>query len=235
MSSQTPEQQPRRDRLHSEREERKTPDVIHLHTAVMREMSDPEDSFAPTPVWLILSCFAFVAWGGWYLAEHTYGFSGNTFTDEPMSAARMVAASDPTKPVDPMVLGKRVFNNCTQCHQNDGKGVAGTYPPLAGSEFVLGRKEVLARIVVNGLEGDLTVAGNHYKGTMPAWPQLKSEQIAAVLTYIRASFGNQASPVEPALIESIRKENARSKPWSAPELQEFEHALPVDTPATAGK
>lgn len=204
-------------RLSAEAEERRTPDVLDIHAPAMREMSEPEDGMSATPVWLLLFCFAFAGWGGWYLADKTAGFRGDEYRD--ISAGALNAAPDKPVVVDPVVLGKRVFNNCTQCHQDSGKGVPGTYPPLAGSEYVNGNSETLARILLHGLHGELTVKGAKYNGEMPVWSQLKDEQIAAVLTYIRSSWGNQSGPVDPALVQKVRKEDgARSKMMEPQEL-----------------
>lgn len=219
-------QDPRADRRNSaEREERQTPEVLEIHGAAMREMSDPVDGVSATPVWLLMFCFFFVGWGGWYLAEHTAGFRGDEYREIPAGAGNNGLIQKIT--VDPMILGKRVFNNCTQCHQDSGQGMPGTYPPLAGSEYVNGSPETLARVVLHGLHGELTVKGQRYNGEMPYWRQLKDEQIAAVMTYIRASWGNQASSVDAALVERIRKEDAgREKPLEASELK-------AETPLTA--
>lgn len=205
--------------MHSpqEREERSQPDVLPLHQAQMRELEDPKDGFAPTPVWLLFLCFGLVAWGGGYIATHNGGWRTDIYDDDPMALAK---PAGPPVPVDPMVLGARTFNNCTQCHQADAKGVPGTYPPLAGSEWVLGRKEVLVRILLGGAEGDIRVLGSTYNGQMPSWSKLSDQQIAAVATYIRNSFGNKESAVDPAMVTEIRKDMAsRTSAWHEAELK----------------
>ena len=109
--------------------------------------------------------------------------------------------------------------NCAACHQAEGTGVEGVYPPLAGSPFVNGPPEAMARILLHGLNGPLTVHGKTYNGEMPAWQQLPDEQLAAVMTYVRASFGNKAPPVGADTVAAVRKETAdRAKPWTAAEL-----------------
>jgi mono/diheme cytochrome c family protein len=205
--------------MHSrhEREERSQPDVLPLHQAQMRELEDPRDGFAPTPVWLLFLCFGLVAWGGGYIAMHSGGWRHDMYDDDP---AALVQPREKPKPLDPMVLGARTFNNCTQCHQADAKGVPGTYPPLAGSEWVRGNPEVLVRILLNGAEGDLTVLGNRYNGQMPSWSRLSDEQIAAVATYIRNSFGNKEAAIDPALVTEMRKQfGSRPGPWHEAELK----------------
>ncbi|HEV7993446.1 MAG TPA: cytochrome c [Gemmatimonadaceae bacterium] len=117
--------------------------------------------------------------------------------------------------------GKQVYaTTCAACHQATALGVEGTYPPLAGSEWVTGDEAKLVRIVLNGLTGPVEVAGETYSGAMPPWGGvLKDADIAAVTTYLRSSFGNKAAPVTEATVASIRAATkARTAPWTAAEL-----------------
>lgn len=207
-------------RLNLEAAERKTPDVIPLHRAVMREMAEPQDGLEPVPVWLILGFLTLAGWAGWYIASNSGGFAPDQYNERALFSAKSAEAP---KAVDPMVLGRRVYNNCTTCHQQDGGGVAGAYPPLAGSEIVAGAPEQLAAILLHGLHGPLRVKGVEYNGEMPEWgSKLKDEQIAAVMTYIRASFGNSAPPVDAELVKQVRGATAsRSQPWTEAELRRF--------------
>jgi mono/diheme cytochrome c family protein len=128
-----------------------------------------------------------------------------------------------------MILGARTFNYCSQCHQADAKGVPGTYPPLVASEWVLGRKEILVRILLHGLEGPVVVKGATYNGQMPTWARLSDEQIAGVATFVRASFGNTESAVPVDLVTAIRKETAsRTSAWHEAELREVLAKLPEE-------
>jgi mono/diheme cytochrome c family protein len=85
---------------------------------------------------------------------------------------------------------------------------------------VNGDEEKIARIVLHGLTGPVEVAGETYSGMMPPWGGvLKDPELAAVLTYIRSSWGNKATPVTAAKIASIRAATtARTTPWTAAEL-----------------
>ena len=200
-----------------ENEERSQTDVVPLHRAVMRELDDPRDGFAPTPVWLLFSFFLLIAWGGSYIGQHNGGWSSNIYDEDPRALGK---ADTKAEPIDPMVLGARTFNYCTQCHQADAKGVAGTYPPLAGSEWVTGREDVLVRILLNGLNGPIQVKGSAYGGEMPPWSRLNDNQLAAVATYIRKSFGNDAAPVDSATVAKIREQTtARTNPWTEADLK----------------
>jgi mono/diheme cytochrome c family protein len=119
------------------------------------------------------------------------------------------------------VDGKQVYSTtCAACHQATGEGIEGTYPPLAGSEWVNGDEAKVVRIVLNGVTGPVEVAGETYNGMMPAWgPVLKDENIAAVLTYVRTSWGNKAAPITASTVAKIRAATAsRSTPWTAAEL-----------------
>jgi mono/diheme cytochrome c family protein len=94
---------------------------------------------------------------------------------------------------------------CLQCHQTDGKGVRGMFPPLAGNGKIIGPSIDIIRIVLFGLEGPLTVNERDYDQTMPPQSYLTDKQIADIISYIRNSWGNQASNVTPADVGKIRK------------------------------
>jgi mono/diheme cytochrome c family protein len=91
--------------------------------------------------------------------------------------------------------------NCSTCHQSDGKGAIG--PPLAGNPVVTGDASKVIHIVNTGLTGTISVNGKTFNGTMPAWKgTLSTSDIAAVITYIRSSWGNKAGPVTAAQVAS---------------------------------
>ncbi|AKD05371.1 PQQ-dependent sugar dehydrogenase [Pontibacter korlensis] len=94
---------------------------------------------------------------------------------------------------------------CSSCHKDDGAGVAGTFPPLQGAEQVTGDKAVLMNIVLNGLSGPIVVKGNKYDQAMPAFSFLKDDELASILTYVRGSWGNNASAVSIDEVKSFRK------------------------------
>ena len=123
--------------------------------------------------------------------------------------------------------GQQIYSTtCAACHQPNGEGNGETYPPLAGSEWVTGPEGRVARIVLHGLTGEVEVAGQTYSGAMPPWKDvLKYEEIAAVLTYVRSSWGNKAPAITAATVASIRAANAsRTTPWTVAELAKV---LPV--------
>ena len=112
---------------------------------------------------------------------------------------------------------------CLPCHQPEGRGLPGVYPPLQGSEWVQGDPARLIKIVLHGLSGPLTVGGQSFGGpgavAMPAMGGLTNEQIAEVLTFIRGSFAPHASAVTPAEVEGVRASTrGREAAWTVPEL-----------------
>jgi mono/diheme cytochrome c family protein len=129
----------------------------------------------------------------------------------------------PSAPADPMVLGKEIFSACTQCHQGDGRGVSGTYPPLVMSEYVTGDERRLAAILINGINGPFTVNGATYSSEMPKWRDyFNDEELAAVMTYIRNTWGNKAPPVAKETVAKVRAElSTNPNPWSAETLATF--------------
>ncbi len=115
---------------------------------------------------------------------------------------------DENAPIDAAVmeLGKTGFALCAACHGADGNGVPNLAPPLAGSEWVAGPIENLIRIQLRGLQGPITVKGKEYNLMMAGLAFQSDEQIAAVLTYVRNSFGNKASAVIPSQVKALRGE-----------------------------
>ncbi|CAG5008453.1 hypothetical protein DYBT9275_04272 [Dyadobacter sp. CECT 9275] len=107
-----------------------------------------------------------------------------------------------------MSLGERNYKlYCGACHQGDGKGDGSRFPPLAGSEWVTGDKKKMIDVILNGLNGTITVNGNPYNGVMPAHRFLKDEDIAQISTYIRNSFGNKAGSVSAEDVRRVRNKH----------------------------
>jgi mono/diheme cytochrome c family protein len=94
--------------------------------------------------------------------------------------------------------GADLFNgSCSACHQPNGEGIPGVYPSLAGSPVVLGDPRALLLWVARG-ERPATMPPGRYSTAMPAFGWLKPADAAALLTYLRSSFGNHAPPVDAA-------------------------------------
>ena len=122
---------------------------------------------------------------------------------------------------------------CFTCHQPTGLGLPGQFPPLAGSDWVLGDKERLIKISINGLMGEIEVNGQKFNGAMPppGIPpgSLTDSQIADVLTYIRNEWGNSASAVtasEVAAVRAATKDRGAMQMWTAAELSSSSQPAP---------
>jgi len=94
---------------------------------------------------------------------------------------------------------------CMTCHQADGKGVRGMFPPLAGNAKITGPSSDLIKIVLFGLQGPIIVNERDYNQPMPAQGYLNDTQIADILNYIRNSWENKAQPITPGDVGKIRK------------------------------
>ena len=106
------------------------------------------------------------------------------------------------------MLGKNLYYNyCGICHQNDGRGARGRWPPLTGTEWVSGDKKRLISIILNGLEGEIQVNDVTYNEVMPQHGFLKDNDIANILTYIRQEFGDKADAVSEEEVREVRDSN----------------------------
>lgn len=102
--------------------------------------------------------------------------------------------------------GQQIYNaRCASCHQASGQGVNGVFPPLAGAKWVVGDASQLVELILDGISGELEVKGVTYNSAMPPWANsLNDEQIAAVLTHIRSSWGNTAAPITAEEVAGVR-------------------------------
>ena len=101
--------------------------------------------------------------------------------------------------------GQGVYGTtCVACHQANGQGVPGTFPPLAGSGEFYGDAQKHARIAVHGLSDEIVVQGNTFKGAMPPQGHLSDYELAAALTFERNSWGNNDGIVLPADVKAVR-------------------------------
>jgi mono/diheme cytochrome c family protein len=142
-------------------------------------------------------------------ASNLSGFFTNYKDDphwvEPASAKGAGASAASADPNAAMPGAKVYAARCVSCHQTSGKGLPGIYPALAGSEWAQGDVSRPIRIVLNGFQGKIQRGGKDYNGVMTPWKDILSdEEVAQVLTYVRASWGNTASAIEPAVVKEIR-------------------------------
>lgn len=125
------------------------------------------------------------------------------------------------------IYGREGF--CITCHQEDGKGLAASgFPPLTGTRWVHGNETRLIKIVLNGLLGPIKVLDKDYPGQVPMTPfrgMLNDREVAAVLTYIRNSFGNTASAVKPEQVKQVREKTKSVEGFYDPSALLKEHPL----------
>jgi mono/diheme cytochrome c family protein len=119
--------------------------------------------------------------------------------------------------------GKAIFTaQCSACHQASGQGVPGAFPPLAGSHWAASdNPDLPLAIVHDGLKGEITVAGNTFNGVMPTFKgTLSSAEIAAVLTYVRQAWGNDAAAIDVSTVEKHNETYGDRGPWTVDELKQ---------------
>jgi mono/diheme cytochrome c family protein len=109
--------------------------------------------------------------------------------------------------------GAKIYAQCAGCHQANGQGIPGAFPPLASHVAEIlskaGGREYLIKVLLWGLQGQIEVKGMKYNGAMPAFAQLKDEEIAAVLTHIATAWGDDKKvkgfkPFTPAEVKALR-------------------------------
>lgn len=151
---------------------------------------------------------------------------GCAHSSEPTPTTSAPAAAAPANAATPgdADAGAGVFARiCLGCHQFNGQGLPGAFPPLAGSPIVVAADPgKLIRIVLHGLQGPIEVKGTTYNSIMPApAPALSDQDVADVLTYVRSDWGNEAAPVTVEAVAAIRAQSARTTPWTWAELEKL--------------
>lgn len=178
-----------------------------------REKGDPYELETPIPAPVLALVAAMVAFGMAYIlaaAPDQRPELGDQRTLADLAAAPGAKAGA-AKADGAAIYAAR----CAACHQASGLGLPGVFPPLAGSEWVNGKPELLASILLHGVQGRITVKGLAFDGVMPAFKdQLDDESLAAVASYARAQWGNAGAPIPVATVASVREKTAsRGTPW----------------------
>jgi mono/diheme cytochrome c family protein len=212
--------------------------VLRGAAAASREHKLTENGAEPVSLWVTALCFIPVLAAGW-----TLGNAGTLFSykDTVKSGyVRVIPADDEASGPPPgpaldvyMKKGAKIYSKCSGCHGPDGKGDGNAYPSLAGSEWVQGETERFAMVVLNGLTGP-TSTGKTF-GVMPSQGAgMSGEDLAALMTYVRNTFGNKVGDVVTKQMGTAALEisNARAKagaPATADELNaDHKKNLPGD-------
>ena len=167
---------------------------------------EPTATRSAAPMWIIVAMLILLFLGGIYFDRHSGWFDAKVYA--PYNSTENLGAYQPQSgAAAELARGKKTYEAvCGICHGPDGLGKPGQAPPLAGSEWVVAKGvNRLAHIPLAGLAGPIQVAGKEWSLNMAAMgAALPDDSLAAVLTYIRSSWGNQAPPVAGGDIKKIR-------------------------------
>jgi mono/diheme cytochrome c family protein len=203
--------------------------LLAAHEKLLAKQPDENGRYRLQPLLLLFFGSALIMFCGTYIGRHAGRFDASVFNEN--TGPRAPGAAVASAPVDPVVLGKKLFNDaaCNTCHQATGLGTPGAIPPLVDSEWVVGSEERLIRIALYGLQGPITVKGTSYTQVMPAFGKgvpasmknWRDDQIAAVLTYIRQEWGNKAPAITAEKVAEIHSKDGEHKPYTAAELEKL--------------
>jgi mono/diheme cytochrome c family protein len=184
--------------------------------AQVREHRDPAERFRPLPWFVVMLMGAMAMWGMFYIHDMK-GNLDSSYGDSRTPSALMASGGLGAASSGAAVDGGQIFAaKCVACHQATGLGMPGVFPPLAGSEWVLGSDKILVQIPLHGITGSVQVKGATYNGSMPMFNTMSDAEIAAVLTYVRSQWGNAAPTVSPATVAAGRKATqSRSTPFAS--------------------
>lgn len=201
--------------------------VLAQHEKVVGKQPDDRGNYRLMPLAMLFAFAGFIFFGATYLGRFSGKFDPRVYNEN--QAEFSTAAAAPVA-VDPVALGEKLYNNaaCNTCHQTNGMGTPGAIPPLVNSEWVQSEERAI-RIVLHGLQGPITVNGQNYNSAMPGFGRVpgggfnwSDDKIAAVLTYVRQAWGNNAPPITTQKVTEVRtQESNRKTAWTAAELQQF--------------
>lgn len=193
-----------------------------------REHPEPEEGTLTTPkivlAWIIILIVWGVSYYVWQIGKPMLGGDSRTAVELNTPSAKETLNTENGISAGPD--GKTVFAaHCSACHQATGQGIPGAFPPLAGSKWVNAKDSNLPLAIVHdGLSGEIEVAGAIYNGIMPAFKStLSSAELAAVLTYIRHEWGNNAKDLDAAMVDKYSESVGDRGAWTVDELKHSFH------------
>lgn len=177
--------------------------IEQIHSASMREQPLPEEGNERGPIWMYVVIICTLAFGFFYMGRYLGEVSDRAHV---LYIQPEAAGEEEEVEFDPIAEGQQVYTRvCQACHQANGQGVEGVFPTLAGAEWVVDEPDNVVKIVLNGLQGELVRDDATYDGVMPAFDNLSDQEIAAVISYIRNDFGNDASEYPEERVTQIRE------------------------------
>lgn len=124
--------------------------------------------------------------------------------DDAVHAAEVASATAPSK-AERISNGEKLYSaNCAACHQANGAGLTGAFPPLAASDYIAADPMKAVHAVLNGLTGPITVNGNDYNSVMPNLSYMSDTDVADVVTFVINSFGNKGGDINAAQVAAAR-------------------------------
>jgi mono/diheme cytochrome c family protein len=182
--------------------------------------AEPTAARSLVPMWILVLTLILLFLGAVYFDRHSGWFDQQVYA--PYASAAMLDSYQPKSGAAAAAAqGKRVYEQvCGLCHGVDGMGKPGQAPALAGSQWVIAAgHNRLAHIPLAGISGPISVGGKDWNLSMAAMgAALSDADLAAVLTYIRSSWGNKAGEVTADDIKSIRAGLAHPQPMSHDQL-----------------
>lgn len=202
--------------------------LLAVHEKILGQQPDEKAHYRLAPLIVLFTFSGLIFFSGTYLGRFSGYFHPLVFNENsPPPAAKKAGATGPKTPEQMFQIGQGVYAQvCLSCHQPTGLGLPPAFPPLAGSEWVVGSEERLVRIILHGLQGPIKVKGVEYNSVMPAAGpgsgfNLNTEKVAAVATYVRKQWGNDAAPVTQAKVDEIRGKEGNRGAWTAAELEKI--------------
>jgi mono/diheme cytochrome c family protein len=196
-------------------------EIVKSHVELSKNKHEPTKNFliAPLVFVFVFGCLIFVC--SIQLAHSTNSFQ----LHPPVEVVELSAEEKEALRLERKIAsGEKIFAaRCASCHQVNGLGIEGQFPPLAASEWVSADPGVIANIILKGLKGEILVNGVKY-GTsaavnMAAVP-ISDREIANVSTYVRQAWGNTSAEVSEDLVSEIRSEfSSKQDQWLGDELK----------------
>lgn len=196
-------------------------EMIEVHAELNREKHPPTNGFLYAPLIFVFmfGCLIFVC--SIQLAHSTNMFELHPIIDEPDLTAEEKEVIRLERKIE---SGEKIFKlRCASCHQANGLGIAGQFPPLAESKWATSDPGLISKIIINGLKGEIQVKGQTYGSNpgqnMVAVP-INDREIANVVTYVRQAWGNEASEVSEEEVSGFRAESSDQEgQWTGEQLR----------------
>ena len=204
--------------------------IVKSHVELSKNKHEPTKNFliAPLVFVFVFGCLIFVC--SIQLAHSTNSFQ----LHPPVEVVELTPEEKEAQRLERKISsGEKVFAaRCASCHQANGLGIAGQFPPLAGSEWVSADAGVITNIILKGLKGEILVKGEKYGSSaavnMAAVP-ISDREIANVSTYVRQAWGNSSSEVSEDFVQQIRADHAsKLEQWTGDDLKSLYSTSFVD-------